>query len=144
MVEKLLMQFDVGPLGAAWRVGLGFLLLPALQRLAPDAGAGRGVVALLATLFCVKVFAAVARRLVGASAAVRDRWTFRRALAARYDSYQWRKLTWIGLGMLAACWARATTLPVACGLGAACLLSGLAGEVAWRRLGVPSAPPSKA
>ena len=53
-------------------------------------------------LFGVKLFAAVARRAVRTSPAVAAHWEWRRNLARYRDSYQWRKLVWFGVGILAA------------------------------------------
>jgi hypothetical protein len=143
MIEKLLIHFDVGPLGAAYRAALGAALVAALGRLAPGAGLGTAIVALLGVLFALKAGAAVTRRLARAPAAVRAHWDWRRALARRHDSYQWRKLLWVGAGILAAgavggapAWSRP--------LGIACVLCGIAGELSWRRLGVGLQPPSQA
>ena len=132
-MESLVSQLDVGVFGAAWRAGLGFLLLPLLSRLAPGVGPGQGTVAFLAMLFGIKVAAAVARRLVPVGQQARDLWAARRNLATNFDSYQWRKLVWFGLGVLAAQATGVSPAPWAWGLGAACVLSGLGGEIAWRR-----------
>lgn len=141
-MDRLLLALDVGPLGALWRTGCGFLFLPALARLWPAAGPGRGLFALLALLFCIKAAAAVARRVAPASAAVRAAWEWRRGLARHRDSYQWRKLAWFGLGICAASAAGLGRFGWGWALGGACLGSGLLAEVAWRRLGLGVNPPA--
>jgi len=139
MRDNLLIHLDVGPSGAILRTLLGLAFALALRAWAPGAGLAGASGALLVLLFGVKAFAVVARRLAGASARVKAEWERRRKLARYHDSYQWRKLTWFGVGILAAGllgprarWELA--------LGAGCLASGLIAEGFWRRLGVPGPP----
>lgn len=142
MLERLLINVDVGLPGAVLRTALGFLLLPTLRGLGWDPGPAMAVVALLALLFAVKVVAAVARRLVPATAVVRAHWAWRRDLARNHDSYQWRKLVWIGVGLLLGAALGVPGTRVQWVLGAACLAAGGAAEAFWRRQGIGLAPPA--
>ena len=54
---------------------------------------------LLAGLFLLRLVPAALRRLLPFSTETQDVWRERRRLGKRYDSYQWRKLLWIGLGI---------------------------------------------
>ncbi len=141
MPEKLLLNLDVGPFGAALRVALGAILVPVVHALLPGrVGAVRAALSLAVLLFAVKVLAAVGRRLVPSTPAVQARWDWRRRLARQHDSFQWRKLLWVGIGILAS----ASLAPRAgweWALGTSCVAAGLLGEVAWRRKGLPLAPP---
>jgi len=143
MRDKLLLHLDVGPLGASWRSLLGLLFTVGARRALPDAGPATAAAGLLALLFCVKAGAVVLRKLAGGSPEVKAVWTWRRALARDHDSYQWRKLAWFGLGILAAraLGPAAAWEPV---LGGACLLAGLAAEPFWRMKKLPLAPPARA
>ncbi len=143
MLQRLLPALDVGPAGAALRILLGLSFAVLLPRVAPGLGVAGAALALAALLVGVKVFTAVARRFVGAGPAVRAVWEKRRLLARYHDSYQWRKLTWLGAGILAAL-ATGAEAGWHAPLGWACLGAGLAAEVAWRMLGVamPTPPAS--
>ena len=141
MPERFLINFDVGLPGALLRIALGFLLVPAIRGLGLDPGFSTGVCALLAMLFAVKTVAAVARRLVPATAVVRAYWQWRRDLARYHDSYQWRKLVWIGIGLVLGAVTENPGTGVQWTLGAVCLLGGGVGEVFWRRKGLALAPP---
>src|SRR5262245_10310916 len=98
-LEKILVKLDIGAPGALLRVVLGILLILVVQAAYPEAGLWILSAYLRAPLFGIKVLAAVARRLVS-SAFVRSHWEWRRRLATGYDSYQWRKLLWFGLGIM--------------------------------------------
>ena len=143
MREKFLTSLDVGPSGAILRVVAGLLFTVALRRTWPAAGPGFAAAALLVLLFGVKVATAVLRRFAGATPRVQAVWGWRRNIARWRDSYQWRKLVWFGAGILAAGllgprggWE----LP----LGVACLGSGAAAELFWRRKQLPLEPPVRA
>jgi hypothetical protein len=51
-------------------------------------------------LVLLRLVPALLRFALPFSPQAREVWAERRALARRYDSYQWRKLFWIGLGLL--------------------------------------------
>jgi len=73
----------------------------------------------LAGLFLLRLVPAILRRLLPFSAETQEVWRERRKLGKRYDSYQLRKLLWIGVG-----------------IGLNVLFSGAAGsEAAARRMG---------
>jgi hypothetical protein len=140
MFEKILTNLDVGPSGAAWRVALGLGLVPLVHAAFRGGDLPRAALALGALLFLLKLFAAVARRLVPATPAVRAHWEWRRELARHHDAYQWRKLIWVGAGVLAG----GAALPRAgweWPLGAACVAAGAVAEAIWRREGLGIAPP---
>ena len=54
---------------------------------------------LLLVLLLLRVVPAVVRKVVPFSAELREAWSVRRRTAKLYDSYQWRKLMWIGAGL---------------------------------------------
>ncbi len=58
------------------------------------------LVLFLALLIGLRVVPAVLRELLPFSAEAKQIWFDRRQIAKRYDSYQWQKLFWVGLGLL--------------------------------------------
>jgi len=144
MLERTLISFDVGVPGAVLRIALGFLLMPALQRLRLDPRPWTVVAALLVMLFAVKVFAAVGRCVVQATNVVRQHWEWRRNLARYHDSYQWRKLVWVGIGLLIGAVLGSPGTTIQWVLGAVCCMAGGAAEVLWRRQQLGVTPPHQA
>src|SRR5258708_40215780 len=71
VLDRVLINFDVGIPGAVLRIALGFILVPALQVLRPAPDPWVVVVSLFALLFAVKMVAAVGRRLLHAPDTVR-------------------------------------------------------------------------
>jgi hypothetical protein len=140
--DKLLLNLDIGPLGALARVALGAAFAVVFGAWRPGARPGTAAAALAAVLFGLKAATAVARRLVPAPPLVRAHMEWRRNLARLHDSYQWRKLLWLGLGMVAAAAALGRTDGWELPLGAACVLGGVAAEVVWRRKRLPLSPPT--
>jgi hypothetical protein len=86
---------------------------------------------LLAILLMLRVAPVLIRRLVPFSDWAQRTWAERRELSRRYDSYQWRKLLWVGLGLalyVALSW-EATSLRIAISL--TCILAGALGLARW-------------
>ena len=144
MLERILTRLDVGVPGAVLRIALGLLLVPALQVLRHEPDSWTVVVSLLVMLFAVKVVGAVGRRMVPATEVVRSNWAWRRNLASNYDSYQWRKLLWIGIGLMVGAALGTPGTRIQWVLGAVCVLAGGNAEVLWRRKGIGLTPPSAA
>jgi hypothetical protein len=140
-LDRVLINLDVGVPGAVLRIALGFLLVPALQVLRPEPGPWTVVVSLLAMLFAVKIVAAVGRRVLPATDVVRSHWEWRRTLARYHDSYQWRKLLWIGIGLMMGAALGSAEGSVGWLLGAVCFFAGGVAEVFWRRQRLGLAPP---
>src|SRR5436190_15309176 len=99
-VEMILRRSQSSPWQAAYLSVIGFLLVPLVRWSRYDDGSvSRLVVSLLATLVALRVVPAVFRKVVPFSADLQAEWFHRRRIAKRYDSYQWRKLLWIGVGL---------------------------------------------
>jgi hypothetical protein len=141
MPAKLLLNLDVGPLGALLRIVLGGAFVLALRLVHPDTRILVAAAALGILLFGVKAFAAVARRIVPASRAVRAHQEWRRNLARFHDSYQWRKLLWFGIGIVSAAQFMGPEDGWEMPLGTACVLCGAVAQLVWRRKGLPLSPP---
>jgi hypothetical protein len=132
-IETLLMRVEETPWDAIYRVAIGWLTYPTLALVAgEDASAWAWLFAFLGILFALRVVPAFLRMVLPFSEAAQLAWSARRQLAKRYDSYQWQKLFWIGLG-LAFSAAQADgnhAAPIV--LASACLVSGGLGLAFWR------------
>lgn len=133
-LEQLLLRLDRGPWSAVTRVVLGFCIPPALRLL--TGGRDQIWVALalfVGLLIALRVGPAVLRAVLPFSAETKGIWFQRRQIAKLHDSYQWRKLFWMGLGMLVFA---ITAGGLATGeqvLTAVCLVGGAAGLLLWQR-----------
>lgn len=135
--ERLLINLDTWPVGAILRICLGLCVLPAFRVL--SGGNDQIWIVLmefLVLLLALRIVPTIARHVLPFSREAKDLWFQRRNLGKRHDSYQWQKLFWMGLGML----AYALTVR-AMGRGesvllAICLIGGGAGLFLWRRTGV--------
>lgn len=132
-LEKMLLNLDEGAFGALYRMVIGFATLPAMSLLlGRDGSDWRVVPFLLAILLLLRLVPAVVRKLLPFSGAARDAWAARRRTAKRYDSYQWRKLMWIGVGLATYTVASGELSPARIIVAAACLLAGAAAMARWR------------
>jgi predicted small integral membrane protein len=133
--EKLLVGVDTPPWDAVFRVVIGFTAIPMMSR------AWRGdpsdwalVPFLLGVLLLLRLIPAVVRKLLPFSARVREAWFQQRRVAKRYDSYQWKKLFWVGLGLASYILFSGQFLIVRIVVASICLLSGALGLARWRAL----------
>ena len=113
---------------------VGFLIVPTAAALLGRASGWSLGVFFLAVLASLRLAPAVARRLLPLSSETLDICKARRHMAKRYDSYQWRKLFWIGIGLTAylVAYGRFGTGPVV--LASTCLALGAAGMVTWHTM----------
>lgn len=101
MIGTLIAALERPPLGALYRVAIGFMFFPACAAIFGrrqtlfEIGA-----CFLALLVLLRVVPAVARRVLPFSSEVKTFWKEQRQLAKKYDSFQWQKLFWLGLGLL--------------------------------------------
>jgi hypothetical protein len=132
--HRLALQLDQPPLDFILRGILGFLTLPLTRFAAGAEPRGWQLVVVLAFLLAaLRVVPGIIRKLVAFPEPVRAVWSERRQIAKRFDSYQWRKLTAIGIGLAVSVgWSKLVD-PIALGLVIVCLLSGIAGTLVWRR-----------
>ena len=147
-IERVLLKISDGAFGAFYLVLIGFATLPAMSLLLGDAGSGWIVAGfLLSVLLLLRIVPAVVRKLVPFSGATREAWAVRRRAAKRYDSYQWGKLLWIGVGLAIYITASGQFSPSRIVVCSTCLLAGTAGMVRWRAVsanGKPALPAGKA
>jgi hypothetical protein len=129
----LLIALDQTPWAQLWRMALGYAIVPAWSKLSLWKSADWTLFPFfLATLLAVRVALAVLRKLVPFDAAVLATWVDRRRQAKRFDSYQWRKLFWIGLG-LGMYMLVSEPSPAAVTLTVICAVAGASGLLFWSR-----------
>lgn len=139
-LEKIILHLERPPWQEICRIAIGFLVFPLCHRLF-----GQNVGQLAFWFFWVvllglRIVPLIVRRLLPFSEAAQEFWAEQRRLGKRYDSYQWQKLFWIGLGMLGYAvlfddFARSSGF-----LAAFCLVTGGTGLLIWRRTRIKEIP----
>jgi DMSO reductase anchor subunit len=140
-VERVLLKVDEGAFGALCRVIVGFATLPSMSLLmGSDRPDWALIPYLLLILLLLRIVPTIVRNLVQFPAVLREAWATRRRTAKRYDSYQWRKLLWIGVGLAVymAVLDEPSAVPVM--VCAVCLLAGAAGMARWHAVSSDAAP----
>jgi hypothetical protein len=131
--ERALVALDRGAAGALYRVGVGFLIVPAWSYAIGRPGSGWTLIAFFAgVLLALRVVPAVLRKVLPFSSAVRAIWADRRQMAKRFDSYQWQKVFWIGIGMALYALQSGQRFPALLALAGVCVVAGAAGVLIWR------------
>jgi hypothetical protein len=137
--EKLLLQIERQPFAAAYRVAIGFLMVPLYQKLIENnSSATLFVIYFLGVLLLIRLVPFVIRKVLPFSREIQALWFSRRNLGKEYDSFQWRKLFWIGLGMAIYMVAYADRENAHSILAAICIGGGAAAQWIWRRLPMAS------
>src|SRR4051812_20580408 len=114
---------------------IGFLVIPAFSHSIGNRGSDwRLVPFFVLVLAAVRVVPAVVRHVVSFSSERQARWFRRRALAKRYDSYQWRKLFWYGLGVAVYVVLLDRADTIARMLMMICVAAGTLGLLLWERV----------
>ena len=132
--EKLLLQIERQPFAALYRMAIGFLLLLAYQRFPGIKSPTVFLLYFVCVLLAIRVVPLVIRKVLPFSREIQLLWFSRRNLGKEYDSFQWRKLFWIGLGMAAYMVAygdRTSTLLFIAGV---CIIGGAVAHLIWLRL----------
>lgn len=134
VMERLIVKLDERPWHAAYRVAVGSVITPAwLIVFDTEASGWNLLVFFFGTLLTLRVLPGVIRRALPFSTGVRAVWATRREMGKKYDSYQWQKLFWIGLGLaIYAVFSREHRADVLF-LTIACLIAGAGGVAAWYR-----------
>ena len=132
VTDRLILGLEAFPWDICYRTIIGWALMPTFYRMGGARGATwKLMVFFLIVLALMRVGPGVFRRLVPFSAAVRSIWAERRALAKRYDSYQWRKLFGLGLGWTVYVLVAGDAWPGSVAVALLCLASGVAGVITW-------------
>jgi hypothetical protein len=141
-IDKFLLNLDEGAFGALYRGLIGFAIIPAMRLLFRGWGSDWTLVPfLLSALLLLRLGLAVVRKVVPFSGKLQEAWSVRRRTAKLYDSYQWRKLIWIGAGL--ACYVAVSSRygPVPIALCVFCLVAGASATVRWRIVSADSRYP---
>ena len=135
-LEQFLVRLDSGPWSAVSRMVLGFCIPPAFRLLSGGHEQTWLALALfIGLLVALRVGPAVLRMVLPFSRETKDIWFRRRQIAKRYDSYQWQKLFWIGLGLVAFAAVGGGLRPGEQAVTLVCLAGGAAGLLLWRKTG---------
>jgi hypothetical protein len=133
--ERFLVALEQQPWSGLYRVGIGYLLAPSFCYLASSEVLDwRFVVWFGVVLFALRVVPLVVRKMVPFSDEVGRIWMARRQRAKEYDSYQWRKLTWLGLGLALYGITSGNQSRMIVTITAFCLSGGLLGLACWSRI----------
>jgi hypothetical protein len=132
--ERVLVSLDAFPLGALMRVVIGYATLVTWQ-FVRDGIAAEWQVALwfVAVLLAIRLVPAMLRKILPLPSGAVAVWVYRRRLAKLADSYQWRKLFWLGVGMTAYVASAESPSRWEIGLAVAAVVSGAFAEWVWRR-----------
>lgn len=137
-LESILIRLDETPFEAVWRMAFGFVVLPVLEFLSGDRDrVAFYFIAFLLILAALRVGPAVLRKVVPFSAEATALWKAKRFTAKEFDSYQWQKLFWIGIGMLVHAISRGDLGMGERVIAAFCLFGGGAGQLTWRAMMPP-------
>jgi len=133
--ERFLTNLDTWPWSALVRVAIG-LCIPPVSR---AVFGGRDSVWIfpafvVGLLIALRVVPALIRLALPFSTEAREIWARRRALAKRYDSYQWQKLFWIGLGLLLNVTTAGGAPAVEIVVTVVCLIGGSMGLLIWSKV----------
>ena len=130
--EKMVLSLETPPWDSLYRAVIGACLMPAFYRVVGgNDSVWKLFVFFLAVLVALRLVPGMLRRVLPFSREVKAIWADRRALARRYDSYQWRKLFGLGLGWLIYFFVSGETWPAGRFLAGACLVAGAMGLVGW-------------
>jgi hypothetical protein len=131
--EMSIVAAGASPYAEVWRTAAGFFMIPALSHLGLSRQVGwASLVALVVTLLAMRVIPAAVRMVVPFSAGARRIWAGRRALAKAWDSYQWQKLLYIGLGLSLYSIFSGELSSFRITLCLSCVVFGALGVIRWR------------
>jgi hypothetical protein len=131
--ERIIILIERYPSSATYRIGPGYVI-PLLYYRISSREDSDWFLALrfLCALIALRILPAVLRKVLPFINEARAIWIERRQLAKRYDSYQWRKLIWLGIGMSCYVAISGAWDGVVGALTAFCILGGGLGGIFWR------------
>jgi hypothetical protein len=139
--ERFLVGLDSWPWSAFVRVLIGLCSPPVSRTLFGGSNAVWIFPAFfVASLIALRVVPALIRFALPFSAEAKEIWARRRALAKRYDSYQWQKMFWIGLGLLPHAAIACEIAPGEIVVTVICLAGGSLGLWIWSKVGGARSP----
>jgi hypothetical protein len=131
--ESEILQFET-----LYRLALGFFAVPLLSHTVGNQRADWALVPLLlAALLLLRIVPLLLRKLLPFARATQLVWAERRQLGKRYDSYQWQKLLWVGVGLALYMLQSGDTTATRLTVSSICLLTGALGLAWWRLAAAP-------
>jgi hypothetical protein len=132
--ERILLLLDQFPCGAVYRIAIGYVLVPLSSTFPVSVHPGWNLASwFLGVLLALRLVPVVVRKVLPFSERVTAVWVQRRQIAKRFDSYQWRKLVWFGVGLSTYAIASRQIDGPGAVLALFCLAGGALGALAWRQ-----------
>ena len=131
--ERLFVHLDDWPLNALWRIGLGYLIPFLYYNVFYNEGGVPLIAWFLCVLVALRIIPIFVRRIIPCSAEVNSIWAQRRRFAKVYDSYQWGKLIWFGIGMAVYITFPGCSDIIAKAFTVFLIIGGALGLAIWRR-----------
>jgi steroid 5-alpha reductase family enzyme len=132
---KLILGLETLPWNILYRVAIGYGVMPAAMAVyGATPTLSQLLLAFLVILVSLRVVPGMLRRFMPVGRDVKNVWAERRALAKRYDSYQWQKLFGIGVGWAAYLFLHKRTSGAPVALAGACVVAGAIGLMFWLRV----------
>lgn len=130
--DRLLMALGIFPWEGLYLAVVGFITIPVMSLLVKDPSGWKLIPSLLAVLLMLRLVPAALRRLLPFSSSLLRVWAERRQISKHYDSYQWRKLFWLGIGLASYTTVSGQFSVPRIVVTSTCLLSGALGLARWR------------
>jgi hypothetical protein len=131
-IERFLVDLDRAPWSAIYRIAVGLSIPPIFRALSVNTD--HVLVSLLAfvgLLIVLRLVPVVLRRVLPFSAKAKGIWAVRRHTAKQFDSYQWQKLFWFGVGLLPWAFLGNGWTKGELAIALVCLTGGLGGLLIW-------------
>lgn len=133
LAERILWRLEKPPWSSLYRILIGLALWPTYSTLFGGRDSAAHLLCfLLAILALLRLVPAVLRRVLPFSSESQSYWRALRQQAKNDDSYQWQKLFWIGLGLLAHAFIVRFQYRAEITLALISLTAGLFGLICWR------------
>ena len=133
-LERLVLSLESSPWDKLYRAIIGYCVMPAYVRWVGGSAKSWNIIAFfLVVLLALRVVPGVIRRVLPFSSDLKLVWADRRAMAKRYDSYQWRKLFSLGVGLITYIILSGKFYGPPLILGVFCVVLGGIGDLKWCR-----------
>jgi uncharacterized membrane protein YfcA len=144
LIERIFLRLDEPPWNALLRMTVGVAFAAGFEAICQGRCRKESVIILfVVTLMMIRMVPLVFRRLLPFSKDAQRVWASRRRLGRLFDSYQWRKLFWIGLGLGAYTALYRPANAYHGWLAVFCLVAGGAGLWKWNEIAEHHGKPSK-
>jgi hypothetical protein len=133
--ERILVALDGRPWSIVSRAALGFIAPPVFRVLSGDTNSIlTSLILFIGLLAALRIVPMALRHSLPFSPEATAIWRERRQIAKQYDSYQWQKLFWIGLGLLPHAVIDGGLRNGELVVTFICLIGGGAGLIVWHRI----------